>query len=75
MIAVDAYDSVVRFGEAAARRAGFTNVTYVEGDRSHLPIRDDSIDAMTCAWAELDYAEAFRALKPGGWIIHMACPN
>jgi SAM-dependent methyltransferase len=74
VIAVDAYESVVRFGEAAVRRAGLTNVTYVEADRSRLPFEDGAIDAVTCAWGELDYREAFRILKPGGWLIHMNCP-
>lgn len=74
VIAVDAYDSVVRFGVAAASRAGLPNVSYVQGDKSHLPIRDESIDAVTCSWAEIDFAEAFRVVKDQGWIILMACP-
>jgi SAM-dependent methyltransferase len=74
VIAVDAFASVVRFGRDAARRAGRTNVSYVQGDRSYLPLRDESVDAVTCAWAELDFEEAFRVLRDGGWVILMACP-
>jgi SAM-dependent methyltransferase len=74
VIAVDAYESVVRFGEESVRRAGLTNVTYKQADRLHLPLEDDAVDAVTCAWAVLDYKEAFRVLKPAGWIIHMDCP-
>jgi SAM-dependent methyltransferase len=71
VIAVDAYESVVRFGSRTARGVGANNVTYVRGDRSRVPIRDASIDAVTCAWAYLDYAEAARILKPSGWLIVM----
>ena len=74
VLAVDAYESVVQFGEAAAQRAGRTNITYKVGDRSHLPLEDASVDAVTSAWAALDYREASRVLKPSGWLIAMGSP-
>jgi SAM-dependent methyltransferase len=74
VIAIDAYEAVVQFGDAALRRAGLTNVTYVEADRSRLPLEESSIDAVTCAWGDLDYPEAFRVLEPGGWLVQMNCP-
>jgi SAM-dependent methyltransferase len=64
--AVDAYRSVVEFGRSAVRTAGLSNVTYVVGDRSTLPAPDDSMDVVTCVWAELDHREAARVLKHGG---------
>ena len=64
--AVDAYRAVVDFGRAAVRDAGLSNVTYHVGDRSRLPVPDDSIDVVTCVWAELDFREAARVLKHGG---------
>lgn len=64
--AVDAYRAVVDFGRAAVRDAGLSNVTYHVGDRSRLPVADDSIDVVTCVWAELDFREAVRVLKHRG---------
>jgi ubiquinone/menaquinone biosynthesis C-methylase UbiE len=64
--AVDAYSAVVDFGRAAVRDAGLSNVTYHVGDRSRLPVPDNSVDVVTCAWAELDFREAARVLKHGG---------
>jgi len=64
--AVDAYRAVVDFGRAAVRDAGLSNVTYHVGDRSRLPVPDDSIDVVICVWAELDFREAARVLKHGG---------
>ncbi len=71
VIAIDAYESVVEYGSRLVAEANLTNVRYVLGDRAALPLEDDSIDAVICAWAELDYAEAWRALKPGGWLVHL----
>jgi SAM-dependent methyltransferase len=64
--AVDAYRSVVEFGRSAVREAGLTNVTYVVGDRSSLPVPSGSMDVVICVWAELDHAEAARVLKHNG---------
>jgi len=64
--AVDVYRAVVDFGRSAVRDAGLTNVTYLVGERSQLPVPDDSMDAVICAWAELDHREAARVLKHGG---------
>ena len=69
--AVDAYRAVVEFGRAAVRAAGLTNVTYVVGDRSKLPVPDDSMDVVICVWAELDPQEAARVLKHGGVLAQL----
>jgi SAM-dependent methyltransferase len=71
VLAVDAYASVIDFGERAVREAGLTNVRYRRGDRSQLPAADGSVDAVVCCWAELDQVEAVRVLKPGGLLVHM----
>jgi ubiquinone/menaquinone biosynthesis C-methylase UbiE len=69
--AVDAYRSVVEFGRSAVREAGLTNVTYVVGDRSNLPVPSGSMDVVICVWAELDHREAARVLKHGGVLAHL----
>ena len=69
--AVDAYRSVVEFGRSAARAAGLANVMYMVGDRSELPVPDDSMDVVICVWAELDHREAARVLKHAGVLAHL----
>jgi len=69
--AVDAYRSVVEFSQSAVRGAGLTNVTYLVGDRSELPVADDSMDVVICVWAELNHREAARVLKHGGVLAHL----
>jgi hypothetical protein len=34
---------------------------------------DASVDAVTACWAMLDVNEAYRVLKPDGWLIQMGC--
>jgi ubiquinone/menaquinone biosynthesis C-methylase UbiE len=71
--AIDVYRSVVEYGRNEVRSQGLANVTYVQGDCNGLPLSDRSVDAALCAWAQIDYQEAYRVLKPGGWIVVMAC--
>jgi SAM-dependent methyltransferase len=71
--AIDAYRSVVEYGQNEVRNEGLTNVTYVQGDCSHLPLRDQSVDAALCAWAPIDVQETYRVLKPDGWIVYLTC--
>jgi SAM-dependent methyltransferase len=71
VLAVDAYSSVIAYGEENVRQAGVGNVTYARADRSHLPVADDSVDAVVSCWAELDRIEAERVLKPGGVVVQM----
>lgn len=70
--AIDAYQSVVDFGQAEMDRVGLRNVRYVRGDSARLPLEDASADAVICAWAMLSYAEARRVLRPHGFVAHMA---
>lgn len=72
--ALDAYQSVVRFGRRMALEAQIGNLQYINGDRSHLPFQDSSLDVALNTWAELDLQEAYRVLKPGGWLIQLGAP-
>lgn len=69
VVAIDIFKSVVSFGAKAVRDAGFENVTYLRGDRAHLPLRDSCVDAVIAVWAEPDYWEAYRVLRPDGYLI------
>jgi len=71
VIAIDIYESVAAYGKRLVRQAGLQNVTYVRGDSANLPIRNDSMDACVRVWAEVDYLEAFRVLKPNGYLIDL----
>lgn len=64
--AVDAYASVVAFGRDDVDKAGRSNLTYLQGNNAALPLDDRSVDVALCAWAEIDYREAYRVPKPGG---------
>ena len=71
VIAVDIYESVAAYGKRLVQQAGLQNVNYVRGDRSNLPIRNDSMDVCVRVWAEVNYLEAFRVLKPNGYLIDL----
>lgn len=73
VIAVDAYESVLAYGRENVRRAGLTNVTFLRGNSSELPIKDSVVDAVVCAWAELNHREAYRILKPRSYLIQLVC--
>lgn len=72
--AVDAYESVVLYGKERVREAGLSNVAYVRGDREALPFAGGSFDALINSWAELSLLEAYRVLKPGGYLIRVGAP-
>jgi ubiquinone/menaquinone biosynthesis C-methylase UbiE len=72
--AVDIYESVVLYGMDQVHQAGLNNISYVRGDRSNLPFADNCFDALINSWAELSYPEAYRVLKPGGFLIWLGAP-
>jgi len=74
VFAVDAYASVVSFGKKLLQQSGTTNIHYINGDRTHLPFSDNRMDAVINAWAELDLQEAYRVLKPDGYLIQLGAP-
>lgn len=71
--AFDAYISVVDFGRKVVHATGCHNVEYRRADRAALPLLEASVDAVTASWALLDVNEAYRVLKPNGWLIQMGC--
>jgi ubiquinone/menaquinone biosynthesis C-methylase UbiE len=72
--AIDSFESVIYFGRQNVRRAGLENINYIQGHRSSLPFPAKSFDAVISSWAELDYAEAYRVLRPGGYLIFLGAP-
>ena len=71
VVAVDIYESVLAYSQRLVQQSGLQNVIYVRGDRAHLPIRSNSMDACVRVWAEVNYLEAFRVLKPNGYLIDL----
>jgi ubiquinone/menaquinone biosynthesis C-methylase UbiE len=71
VIAIDIYESVAAYGKRLVQQAGLQNVIYVRGASANLPIRNDSMDACVRVWAEVNYREAFRVLKPNGYLIDL----
>jgi ubiquinone/menaquinone biosynthesis C-methylase UbiE len=67
----DVYDSVISFGKEEIQKAGIKNIKYVYGDRDNLPFPDNSFDAVTFSWAEVNHKEAYRVLKNNGYLIQM----
>jgi SAM-dependent methyltransferase len=74
VIALDYYESVASYGKEQVSCAGLKNVNYLLGDRNHLPLPDNCMDATICSWAILNLEEAFRVLKPGGCLILLGAP-
>jgi ubiquinone/menaquinone biosynthesis C-methylase UbiE len=71
VFAIDWYQSVVWFGNRQLQQAHITNVSYINGDREHLPLPENSVDVVINAWAELNPHEAYRVLKPNGYLIQL----
>lgn len=69
--AIDVYESVVIYGRRLVDQTGLENVQYVRGDSASLPIPDNSVDAAVCACAPINYPEAYRILKPEGYLIDL----
>lgn len=72
--AVDIYEAVTLYGKDQARKAGLDNLTYLRGNRDDLPFANAAFDALINAWAELNLDEAYRVLKPGGYLIRLGAP-
>jgi ubiquinone/menaquinone biosynthesis C-methylase UbiE len=72
--AIDVYESVVDYASSIVKRAGVENITYIRADNRNVPLADNSIDATLCSWAVQSSTEAYRVLKPGGWMISMGAP-
>ncbi len=73
VFAIDPFKSVLDFNRRLTERAGIKNVTYQVEDCAHLSLPDNSVDVSLSAWAVMNYAEAYRITRPGGYLIFMAC--
>jgi SAM-dependent methyltransferase len=73
VFAIDAYESVAAFGKRNAEAARLENVNYIIGDIENLPLENNSVDAVICAWAKLDYGEVYRVLRHNGYLIQLNC--
>ena len=71
IIAVDVFEAVGFYGKKLVEGAGFRNVDYVRGKAAGLPLPDNSVDAAVCAWAVINYPEAYRVIKPNGYLIDL----
>jgi ubiquinone/menaquinone biosynthesis C-methylase UbiE len=71
VFAMDVYWSVAGFGKNQVQQAGMDNIHYINGDREHLPLAENSVEVVINAWAELNPNEAWRVLKPGGHLIQL----
>lgn len=71
VIAVDRFEAVIPYGRERIAQAGLTNVTYIRADNDHLPLADNCLDASICAWAVWNRQEAYRVLKPDGYMIEL----
>lgn len=69
--AIDIFESVAVYGKKQIEQAGLRNVNYVRGDAGRLPLPENSIDAAVCAWAVINYPEAYRVIKPNGYLIDL----
>ncbi len=69
--AVDIFEAVVIYGSRLLSQLGFANVAYIRGDNANLPLPSNAFDAALCAWAAINYPEAYRVLKPGGYLIDL----
>src|SRR5512142_366556 len=67
--AVDIFEPVITFGKERVRRAGVQNVHYLRGDCRSLPLPENSFDAFISSWAALSLPEAYRVLRPGGYLL------
>jgi SAM-dependent methyltransferase len=71
VFAIELYASVVSFGNSQLQQSKATNAYYINGDREHLPLPESSVDVAINAWAELNPQEAYRVLKPKGYLIQL----
>ena len=76
VIGVDMTEEMIQKGKKIAKENGYTNVEFRLGEIEHLPVEDDSIDAIisNCV-INLSpdklktFTEAYRVLKPGGRLF------
>ena len=75
VIGIDMTDEMVKKARKNAKKGGFTNVEFRKGDIEDLPVDDKSVDVVIsncvinlASNKRKVFKEAFRVLKPGGWL-------
>lgn len=75
VIGVDRCDEMIAKARHNAERLGLNNVAFVHAGVGRLPLADGSVDVVIsngvfnlCADKPRVLAEAFRVLRPGGWL-------
>jgi len=75
VVGIDLSDAILHEAEHVVQREGLTNVELHKMDAEHLEFRDQSFDAVTCAFGlfffpDIDAAlhEMYRVCKPGGCL-------
>lgn len=70
IIGIDVRQEVLENALTNVREAQIENIVLVQKDKlAPLPLADESIDMVTCMLAPHDALEAYRILKPGGYLI------
>ena len=67
----DVYESVMNFAKEEIYKQRIKNIHYEYGDRDNLPFSENTFDAVTFSWAEVNHKEAYRVLKNNGFLIQM----
>lgn len=73
VIGVDMTSEMVEKARASARRGGYTNIDFRQGDLENMPVADNYVDVVISNCVinlvpnkDRAFKEAFRVLKPGG---------
>lgn len=70
VIAVELEEAVMEVAIRKAREKGITNIAFVYGDGTRLPLAEGSVDCAVTVYAgPLPHEEAARVVKKGGLII------
>lgn len=69
VIGVEPEAAMRAVAEEALGARQLSNVTFVDGSASAIPLSDESVDVAIAVTAPLDVAEALRVLAPGGLVL------
>ena len=69
VIGVDVSEGLLNEAEKNIHESGLENITIIPGNTDQLPIENASVDCVSYMLAPHNAVEAFRVLKPGGYVI------